>query len=162
MTGLRDRASFRGSGHITPQGIHLTPQGVLACEIEAHPASFDKIIHLPSLLFTTDTDDSLMNLWFSKLNTHVNATTCLGDTDCLIQQVTAPTLVVPWWIQQSVCILPSTCTRGAMPPLSDWNVKCAPTVGSNKSLPEYHNWCSDLLDPTVCITQASCWIHLCI
>ena len=38
----------------------------------------------------------------SELNTKVNPTTCLGDTSCWIQQVTAPTLVVTCWIQQPV------------------------------------------------------------
>ena len=55
----------------------------------------------------------------SELNTQVNPTTSLGDTDCWIQQVTAPTLVVTCWIQQGVCILPSTCTARGKPPLSD-------------------------------------------
>ena len=62
------------------------------------------------------TDDFLINWSISELNTQVNPTTCLGDTDCWIQQVTAPTLVVTCWIQQSVCILPSTCTGGRSPP----------------------------------------------
>ena len=52
---------------------------------------------------------SLVN---SELNRQLNPTTCLGDADCWIQQVTAPTLVVTCWIQQSTCILPSTCTGG--------------------------------------------------
>ena len=58
----------------------------------------------------------LINLPTSELNTQVNQTTCLGDTDCWIQQVTAPTLVVTCWIQQSVCILHSSRTGGASPP----------------------------------------------
>ena len=57
-----------------------------------------------------------INRSISELDTQVNQTTCLGDTDCWIQQVTAPTLVVTCWIQQSVCILPSTCTGGRSPP----------------------------------------------
>ena len=63
-----------------------------------------------------DTDDFLINWSISELNTQVNPTTCLGDTDCWIQQVTAPTLVVTCWIQQSVCILHSSRTGGASPP----------------------------------------------
>ena len=47
----------------------------------------------------------------------MNPTTCLGDTDCCIQQVTAPTLGVTCWIQQSVCILHSSRTGGASPPV---------------------------------------------
>ena len=26
----------------------------------------------------------------------------------------------------------------------------------------YQSWCSDVLDPATHVTQASCWIHLCI
>ena len=55
----------------------------------------------------------------SELNTQVNPTTCLGDTGCCIQQVTAPTLVVTCSIHQLASILPSTCTGGASPPLSN-------------------------------------------
>ena len=40
----------------------------------------------------------------SELNTQVNLTTCLGDTGCWIQQVTAPTLVVTCWIHLCTCI----------------------------------------------------------
>ena len=53
-----------------------------------------------------------INWSISESDTQVNPTTCLGDTDCWIQQVTAPTLVVTCWIQQSVCISPSTCREG--------------------------------------------------
>ena len=47
------------------------------------------------------TNDLLINWSTSELNRQLNPTTCLGDTDCWIQQVTAPTLVlsgarVPW------------------------------------------------------------------
>ena len=63
----------------------------------------------------------IMNLrinWsISELNTQVNPTTCLGDTDCWIQQVTAPTLVVTCWIQQFYCILHSSRTGGLRPPV---------------------------------------------
>ena len=52
----------------------------------------------------------------SESNTQLNPTTCLGDTGRWIQQVTAPTLVVTCWIQQSVCILPCTCTGGRTTP----------------------------------------------
>ena len=52
----------------------------------------------------------------SEFNTQVNPTTCLGDTDCWVQQVTAPTLVVTCWIQQSACILQSSRTGGVSPP----------------------------------------------
>ena len=44
----------------------------------------------------------LINWSTSELNTQVNPTTCLGDTDCWIQQVTTNTLVVTCWNQQSV------------------------------------------------------------
>ena len=44
----------------------------------------------------------LINWSISELNTQVNPTTYLGDTDCWIQQFTTPTLVVTCWIQQSV------------------------------------------------------------
>ena len=40
-----------------------------------------------------------INWSISKLNTQVNPTTCLGDRDCWIQQVTTPTLVVTCWNQ---------------------------------------------------------------
>ena len=59
----------------------------------------------------------LINWSISELNTQVNPTTYLGDTDCWIQQVTAPTLVVTGWIQQSVCILHSSPTWGCFAPL---------------------------------------------
>ena len=62
------------------------------------------------------TDDFLINWSISESNTQVNPTTCLGDRYCWIQQVTAPTLVVTCWIQQSVCILHSSRTGGASPP----------------------------------------------
>ena len=68
-----------------------------------------------------DDEASTMNFrinWsISELNTQVNPTTCLGDTDCWIQQVTAPTPVGTCWIQQptGICILPSTCTGGRSP-----------------------------------------------
>ena len=58
----------------------------------------------------------LINWSTSELNRQLNPTTCLGDTDCWIQQVTAPTLVVTCWIQQSTCILPPSWTGGASPP----------------------------------------------
>ena len=48
---------------------------------------------------TEGTDDFLIHWSISERNTQVNPTTCLGDTDCWIQQVTAPTLVVTCWIQ---------------------------------------------------------------
>ena len=57
-----------------------------------------------------------INWSISELNTQVNPTTCWGDTDCWFQQVTTPTLAVTCWNQQSVCILPSTCTGGQSPP----------------------------------------------
>ena len=53
----------------------------------------------------------------SELNGQLNPTTCLGDTDCWIQQVTAPTLVVTCWIQQSTCILPPVGQGGLRPPV---------------------------------------------
>ena len=56
-----------------------------------------------------------VNRLTSELNTQVNATTCLGDTGCWIQQVTASTLIVTCWIQQVNTILHSSRTveRGA-------------------------------------------------
>ena len=63
-----------------------------------------------------DTIDLLINWSTSELNRQLNPTTCLGDTDCWIQQVTAPTLVVTCWIQQSTCILPPSWTGEAWPP----------------------------------------------
>ena len=42
----------------------------------------------------------LMNWSTSELNTQLNPMTCLGDTGCWIQQVTAPTMAVTCWIQQ--------------------------------------------------------------
>ena len=62
----------------------------------------------------------------SELTTQVNPTTCLGDTDCWIQKVTAPTLVVTCWIQQPTCTLPSTCTRGRSPSVQ---LECKMHVG---------------------------------
>ena len=52
----------------------------------------------------------------SELNRQLNPTTCLGDTGCWIQQVTAPTLVVTCWIQQPTCILHSSWTLGGLRP----------------------------------------------
>ena len=63
----------------------------------------------------------LINWSTSELNTQVNPTTCLGDTGCWIQQVTAPTLVVTCWIHQCTCILHSDWTGGASPPVQ---VRC--------------------------------------
>ena len=54
----------------------------------------------------------LINWSTSELNTQVNPTTCLGDTGCWIQQVTAPTLVVTCWIHQRASILYSSWTGG--------------------------------------------------
>ena len=59
----------------------------------------------------------LINWSISEFNTQVNPTTCLGDTGRWIQQVTAPTLVLTCWNQQSVCIVPSTCTGARRPPV---------------------------------------------
>ena len=42
----------------------------------------------------------LINWSTSELHTQLNRTTCLGDKNCWIQQITAPTLVVTCWIQQ--------------------------------------------------------------
>ena len=71
-------------------------------------------------IFEPAEEKSIMNFlidWStSELDIQVNPTTCLGDTDRWIQQVTAPTLVVTSWIQQSVCILHSSRTGGASPP----------------------------------------------
>ena len=58
----------------------------------------------------------LINLSTSELNTQVNPTTGLGDTGCWIQQVTAPTLVLTCWIQQTLCILHSVGYGGLRPP----------------------------------------------
>ena len=69
--------------------------------------------------------DFCINWSTSELNTQVNPTTCLGDTGCWIQQVTAPTLVVTCWIHQCASILPSTCTgRGARCLSSSSRVSC--------------------------------------
>ena len=56
----------------------------------------------------------------SELDTQVNPTTDLCDTDCRIQQVTAPTLLVTCWIQQHTCILHSSWTGGVFKKM----VKC--------------------------------------
>ena len=53
----------------------------------------------------------------SELNTLLDPTTYLDYTDCWIQQVTAPTLVVTCWIQQPTCILHSSWTGGLRPPV---------------------------------------------
>ena len=66
--------------------------------------------------YKASTTTLLINWSTSELNRQLNPTSCLGDTDCWIQQVTAPTLVVTCWIQQPACILPSTCTGGRRPP----------------------------------------------
>ena len=65
----------------------------------------------------TRTITLFINWSTSELNRQLNPTTCLGDTDCWIQQVTAPTLVVTCWIQHSTCILSFTCTGGRSPPV---------------------------------------------
>ena len=52
----------------------------------------------------------------SELNTQVNPTTCLGDTGCCIQQVSAPTLVVTCWIHRRASISHSTWTGESWPP----------------------------------------------
>ena len=65
------------------------------------------------------TIDLLINWSTSELNTLLDPTTYLDYTDCWIQLVTAPTMAVTSWIQLSTCILPSTCTRGRCPPLSN-------------------------------------------
>ena len=57
-----------------------------------------------------ETMSFLINWSTSELNTQVNPTTCLGDTGCWIQQVTAPTLVVTCWIHQCASILHSSWT----------------------------------------------------
>ena len=59
----------------------------------------------------------LINWSTSELNTQVNPTTCLDDTGCWIQQVTAPTLVVTCWIHQCTSILHSSWTGGPRPPV---------------------------------------------
>ena len=59
----------------------------------------------------------LVNWSTSQLNTQRNPTTCLGDTGCWIQQVTALNLVVTCWIQPPTCILHSSSTGGLRPPL---------------------------------------------
>ena len=65
---------------------------------------------------TCDTIDLLINWSTSESNTLLDPTTYLDYTDCWIQQVTAPTLVVTCWIQQPTCILHSSWTGGASPP----------------------------------------------
>ena len=45
-----------------------------------------------SLILQVGTITLLINWSTSELNRQLNPTTCLGDTDCWIQQVTAPTL----------------------------------------------------------------------
>ena len=59
----------------------------------------------------------LINWSTSELNRQLNPTTCLGDTDCWIQQVTAPTLAVTGWIQQCTCISHSSCKGVGLRPL---------------------------------------------
>ena len=83
------------------RGAHLGLAVLLAKELMM---GFSRITHLAS------TVNFLINWSISELNTQVNPTTCLGDTDCWIQQVTAPSLVVTCWNQQSVCILHSSRT----------------------------------------------------
>ena len=75
------------------------------------------VSRFPNIQHTIVTMSFFTNQSTSELNTHVNPTTCLGDTGCWIQQVTAPTLVVTCWIHQCASILPSTCTGGRSPPL---------------------------------------------
>ena len=85
-------------------------------EIEEKWGVLDGLVARGSPQNLCSTMTFLINLSTSELNTQVNPTTCLGDTDCWIQQVTAPTLVVTCWIQQCTCILPSTCTGGRSSP----------------------------------------------
>ena len=80
----------------------------------------------------------------SELNTQVNPTTCLGDTGCWIQQVTAPTLVVKCWIHLCTCILPSTCTGGLRPPVQ---LECKMHV---------HWWVQQV---TTRVGAVTCWIE---
>ena len=87
----------------------------------------------------------LINWSTSELNTQVNPTTCLGDTGCWIQQVTAPTLVVTCWIHQCASILPSTCTWGAKPPLVQ--LECKMHVGC---------WIQQV---TARVGAVTCWIQ---
>ena len=86
------------------------------CRFKCFRKLYDVCEHARTLRTHCDTMNFRINWSISELNTQVNPTTCLGDTDCWIQQVTTPTLVVTCWNQQSVCILPSTCTGGRSPP----------------------------------------------
>ena len=47
----------------------------------------------------------------------MNPSICLGDTGCWIQQVTAPALIVTCWVRQPRCILHSSRTGCASPPV---------------------------------------------
>ena len=62
-----------------------------------------------------DTMNIRINWSISELNPQVNPATCLGDTGCWIQQITAPNLVVTRWIHQCTCVFHSSWTRGAKP-----------------------------------------------
>ena len=61
----------------------------------------------------------LINWSTSESNPQEDPTACLGDTGGWIQQVTAPSLVVTCCIHLCASILPSICTEGAKPPLSN-------------------------------------------
>ena len=109
-----------------------------------HPPICHALLHAECLAGTVEepiTVNFLINWSISELNTLVHPTTCLSDTDCWIQQFTAPTMVVTRWI------------------LYKKRAKCTQTVDPTSHC---QSWCSDLLDPTTCVTQASCWTHLCI
>ena len=90
------------------------------------------------------------------LNGMLNPITYLGYTGCRIQQVTAPTLAMTWWIQQPTCVVHSSCKGGFAPPVQEnsethlgcWIQQVFVRVGA-----------VTLLDPTTCITQVSCLIQ---
>ena len=73
-------------------------------------------VDVPMASLGLHTTNLLINWSTSESNRQLNQTTCLGDTDCWIQQVTAPTLIVTCWIQPSTCILPPSWTVGLRPP----------------------------------------------
>ena len=75
----------------------------------------------------------------------MNSTTCLGDTGCWIQQVTAPALVATCWIHQCASILHSSWIGGSWPP---------PVQGEGNM--DAHWWIQQV---TTRVGAVTCWIQ---
>ena len=79
-----------------------------------------------------------------------------------IQQVTTRVGAVTCWIQKSVSpkqVVGFTCVFNSE--VDQLTRKFIVHEGASPA-GHYQSWCSDLLDPTACVTQASGWIQLSI